>query len=162
MQPLEFGAIYERYAGDVLRFALYLSGNRADAEEIAAETFVRAWIATGEIRVTTIKAYLFSIARNLYIERYRRRGRDGSMPGDVPDEAPGPEAAARSRDELDAVMAALRAMPEVDRAAVLMRADDLPYDDIARALGITLAAARVKVHRARLKLTALGLGSGGN
>jgi len=42
MEPLDFGAIYERYAGDVLRFALYLSGNRGDAEEIASETFVRA------------------------------------------------------------------------------------------------------------------------
>jgi len=158
MEPLDFGAIYERYAGDVLRFALYLSGNRGDAEEIASETFVRAWIATGDIRVGTIKAYLFSIARNLYIERYRRRGRDGSMPEDVPDGSPGPEAAARSRHELDAVMAALGAMPELDRSAVLMRADDLPYDEIARALGISPAAARVKVHRARLKLTALGLG----
>src|SRR5262245_4303590 len=158
MKPLDFGAIYERYAGDVLRFALYLSGNRGDAEEIASETFVRAWIATGDIRVGTIKAYLFSIARNLYIERYRRRGRDGSMPEDVPDGSPGPEAARRSRHELDAVMAALGAMPELDRSAVLMRADDLPYDEIARALGISPAAARVKVHRARLKLTALGLG----
>jgi len=80
------------------------------------------------------------------------------MPEDVPDGSPGPEAAARSRHELDAVMAALGAMPELDRSAVLMRADDLPYDEIARALGISPAAARVKVHRARLKLTALGLG----
>jgi len=157
-EPLDFGAIYERYARDVLRFAHYLSGNRADAEEIAGETFVRAWVATGDIRVDTIKAYLFSIARNLYIERYRRRRRDGRMPEEVPDGAPGPEAAAGSRSELDAVMAALRAMPEIDRAAVLMRASDVAYEDIARALGISSAAARVKVHRARLKLAALGLG----
>ena len=74
MESMDFGAIYERYAADVLRFALYLSGNRGDAEEIAAETFVRAWVATGEIRVETLKAYLVSIARHLYIERYRRRG----------------------------------------------------------------------------------------
>ena len=58
MQSMDFGAIYERYAVDVLRFALYLSGNRADAEEIAAETFARAWAATEEIRVETISHYL--------------------------------------------------------------------------------------------------------
>ena len=98
---MDFGAIYERYGRDVLRFALYLSGNRGDAEEIAAETFVRAWVATGEIRVETLKAYLFSIARNLYIERYRRRGREGALPPDVRDRAPGPEAAASSRSELE-------------------------------------------------------------
>lgn len=161
MESMDFGAIYERYAADVLRFALYLSGNRGDAEEIAAETFVRAWVATGEIRFETLKAYLFSIARHLYIERYRRRGREGELPPEVRDRAPGPEAAASSRNELEAVMAALRAMPEIDRAAVLMRANDVSYDEIARTLGVSPAAARVKVHRARIKLTALNLRSGG-
>jgi RNA polymerase sigma-70 factor, ECF subfamily len=157
MESMDFGVIYERYAADVLRFALYLSGNRGEAEEIAAETFVRAWVATGGIRVATVKAYLFSIARNLYVERLRRRGREGEMPRDVRDLAPGPDAAAEGRAQLAAVMAALHAMPEIDRTAVLMRAGDLPYEEIARALGITAAAARVKVHRARLKLAALGL-----
>ena len=112
MQSMDFGAIYERYAVDVLRFALYLSGNRADAEEIAAETFVRAWAATEEIRVETIKAYLFSIARRLCIERYRRHRREGEWPADVRDRAPDPEDAASSRDELESVMAALHAMPK--------------------------------------------------
>src|SRR5262245_19675788 len=158
MESMDFGAIYEKYAADVLRFALYLSGDRPDAEDIAAETFVRAWVTTGEIRVETIKAYLFSIARNLYIEGYRRRERQGAMPLEVRDGSPGPEAAAAGRHALDAVMAALHAMPEIDRAAVLMRANDLLYDEIARTLGLTSAAARVKVHRARMKLTALGLG----
>jgi RNA polymerase sigma-70 factor (ECF subfamily) len=55
-------------------------------------------------------------------------------------------------------MRALQEMPEVDRAAVLMRANGVPYEDIARALAISAAAARVKVHRARMKLTGLGLG----
>jgi RNA polymerase sigma-70 factor, ECF subfamily len=161
MESMDFGAIYERHAADVLRFALYLTGNRGDAEEIAAETFVRAWVATGDIRVATIKAYLFSIARNLSIERYRRRGREGVMPPDVRDRSPGPEAAASSRAELEAVIAALHAMPEIDRAAVLMRAGDLSYEEIARTLGLSSAAARVKVHRARMKLTQLGLGGAG-
>lgn len=159
MPSPDFSALYERYAQDVLRFAIYLSGNRADAEEIANETFVRAWVAPGAIRVETVKAYLLSIARRLYIERYRRQSRQGEMPAEVRDTAPDPESAAASRRELDAVMKALHAMPEIDRAAVLMRAAAIPYDEIARTLEISPAAARVKVHRARMKLTELGLGS---
>ena len=155
---IDFGGIYEKHAADVFRFALYLGGRREDAEEIAHETFVRAWLATGEIRMETIKAYLFSIARNLHVERLRRRGRQGEMPADVRDEAPGPEAMTEQRDELDAVLAALQAMPEVDRASVLMRAEGVSYDEIARALGLSPAAVRVKVHRARLKLAAQGFG----
>jgi len=59
-------------------------------------------------------------------------------------------------------MAALHAMPEIDRAAVLLRANDLSYDEIARTLAVSPAAARVKVHRARMKLAALKLRCGGN
>ncbi len=51
------------------------------------------------------------------------------------------------------MLTALQALPEIDRAAVLMRADDeMAYEEIARALGISVSAAKVKVHRARLTL----------
>jgi RNA polymerase sigma factor (sigma-70 family) len=75
MDAVEFGALYERYSGDVLRFALSLTGgHRAEVEDIASETFVRAWTAPGEIRAGTVKAYLFLIARNLAREKRRKRG----------------------------------------------------------------------------------------
>ena len=46
-------------------------------------------------------------------------------------------------------------LPEIDRTALLLRAEhELPYDEIARVLQISLSAAKVKVHRARLRLAA--------
>jgi sigma-70-like protein len=48
-----FGELYARYAQDVYRFALYLSGDRHEAEDITSETFVRAWTATVPIRTWT-------------------------------------------------------------------------------------------------------------
>lgn len=158
MKPIDFGGLYERYAADVLHFALYLTGDRREADDIVAETFVRAWIAPGAIRMETVKGYLLSIARNLHIERHRHRSRMTELSGDLRDTAVDPEQAAGSRHELQAVMRALQAMPEVDRSAVLMRARDVSYGDIAAALGISPAAARVKVHRARMKLAEMGLG----
>ena len=51
------------------------------------------------------------------------------------------------------MLAALQTLPEIDRAAVLLRAEEgLSYEEVAAALGISSGAARVKVHRARLKL----------
>jgi RNA polymerase sigma-70 factor (ECF subfamily) len=48
------------------------------------------------------------------------------------------------------MLARLQSVPEIDRAALLMRAfHDLPYEEIAAALGISVASAKVKVHRAR-------------
>jgi RNA polymerase sigma-70 factor (ECF subfamily) len=106
--------------------------------------------------VTTVKAYLFMIARNLHVDGRREQARRGPAYEDRADPSPGPDAVLDRRDELARVMAALQTLPEVDRAALLMRADDeLPYEDIASALGLSVAAARVKVHRARLRLAEL-------
>jgi RNA polymerase sigma-70 factor (ECF subfamily) len=152
----EFEELYRRYAADVLRFALYLSGDRAEAEDIASETFVRVFTTRDRLRMPTVKGYLFAIARNLHRQGWRSRSRRSSLDGDVTDQAPGPHAQAEGRAELDQVLAALQELPEVDRAAVLMRAQDgMSYEEIAASLGLTLAAVKVKVHRARVRLGAL-------
>src|SRR5262245_52912340 len=152
----DFEALYQRYAADVFRFALYLSGNRAGAEDIASETVVRVWTVRDNLRAPTVKAYLFAIARNLYLQDRRRRWRRSELSDAMADGGPGPHAEAASRAELAAVLAALQSLPEIDRAALLMRAQDqMPYEEIAATLGLSLPAARVKVHRARVRLATL-------
>jgi RNA polymerase sigma-70 factor, ECF subfamily len=152
----DFEDLYQRYARDVYRFALYLSGNKALAEDIASETFVRVWTVRDTIRTESVKGYLFTIARNLHADGRRREARHVAMPEVVLDPSPGPEVEASDRQALAAVLLALQQIPEVDRAALLMRAQDsLPYEEIARALGLSVTAARVKVHRARLRLAEL-------
>jgi len=156
----DFEQLYERYARDVYRFALYLSGNTAQAEDIASETFVRVWTVRDTIRAASVKAYLFTIARNLHNDGRRRESRQVELPEGLLDPGPGPEVEARDRQALEAVLRALQAIPEVDRAALLMRAQDgLPYEEIAGALGLSLAAVRVKVHRARLRIAELRSGA---
>jgi len=153
----EFEALYRRYARDVHRFALYLCGERAAAEDITSETFVRAWNASGPIRAATAKAYLFTIARNCYLEGLRRAGaqagRHAELDENVPDPSARPDAAAAGRSELNRVMAALGELPEIDRTVLLLRAqEEWSYEEIAQATGLTLAAVKVKIHRARLRL----------
>lgn len=149
----DFGDLYRQYASDVFRFALYLSGDRGEAEEITAETFARAWTAPGPIRMATVKGYLFAIARNLFLKSRQRRTRHVELDETLHDPNPGPQAAAEQDSELRAALAALQRLPEVDRAALLMRAgDEMAYEEIARALGLSLAAVKVKIHRARLAI----------
>ncbi len=55
--------------------------------------------------------------------------------------------------EVRAVLAALQQLPEMDRTVLLMRTlDEMPYEEIAETLGIAVVSAKVKVHRARVKL----------
>ena len=56
---LDFQDLYESYASEVYRFALWLAGDSSEAEDITSETFIRAWVRNSTIRTVTLKAYLF-------------------------------------------------------------------------------------------------------
>jgi RNA polymerase sigma-70 factor (ECF subfamily) len=152
---LTFQDLYESYATDVYRFAHWLAGDRFEAEDITSETFVRAWARTSTIRTQTLKAYLFAIARNIFLEERRKGKRQVVLTEGYPDPAPKPDEVVESRLELQRVRVILQALPEVDRAAFVLRVQhELPYAEIARVLGLSLTATKVKVHRVRKKLLA--------
>ena len=144
--------VYERYAPDVYRFALYLSGEPADAEDITADTFVRLWTAPGEIRTATVKAYLFTIARHLYLDRQRARARLTELDDSMPSSTPNAEDGAAARSAVDHARRAIARLPEADRTALLMRVSGLSYEEIAQAIGASVGAVKVRVHRARKRL----------
>lgn len=152
----DFSALYKKYAPDVFRFAMYLSGNRGEAEDITSETFVRAWAAPEPIVMATVKGYLLTIARNLFLQEVRKRSRAVPLDEGIRDPYPGPEAETEKKAEYRAVMAGLQQLPEIDRAALLMNAfEGMPYGEIAQALGISLSAVKMKIHRSRLALSRL-------
>jgi RNA polymerase sigma-70 factor, ECF subfamily len=153
----EFSTLYKKYAPDVFRFALYLSGDRSQAEDITSETFVRVWTASpGTIELTTVKGYLFTIARNLFLHGIRGKSRHVGLDSELPDPQASPYDRVERKQELHAVLAGLQELPEIDRAALLMRAlDGMAYEEISRALGISLSSAKVKIHRARLALAGI-------
>jgi RNA polymerase sigma-70 factor (ECF subfamily) len=150
--PAGFSELYERHSRDVYRFALYLSGDPNLAEDITAESFLRVWSAEAPVRLASVKAYLLAIARNLYLHELRRSKRLDELEEQIPS-AVSLQRETEVRDQLDRVLADLRELPEADRTAVLLRAEDgLSYEEIAEVLSLPVATVKVKVHRARLKL----------
>jgi RNA polymerase sigma factor (sigma-70 family) len=150
---LDVAAVYREHAAGLRRFALYLSGSAATADDLVSEAFVRLWTARERVVLSTLRAYLLAIVRNVFLQRLRHERRRAPLAEDYSDDQPGPEERLSDRAELKAVLAALGRLPEIDRAAVLMRADGgISYEDIAVTLGLSTSAAKVKVHRARLKL----------
>jgi RNA polymerase sigma factor (sigma-70 family) len=152
----DFSSLYKQYAPDVYRFAYYLSGDRGEAQDIASETFVRAFTSPEPIRTATVKGYLFTIARNLFLQGLRQRARQVTLDDNLHDHQPSPFRQAQMKEELNTVLNALQTLPEASRSALLMRAvDGLAYEEIALALGISLASVKVKIHRARLVLSGI-------
>jgi len=148
-----FHELYERHWRDVYRFALFLSGDPAHADDLTSETFVRAWNARGAIRDATLRAYLLTITRNLWRDAQRSSRRFVPLA-----EAPEPATAARG-DQLADLGWTERQLAFVaagDREALLLHArDGLSYEEIAARLGIGVGAVKSRIFRARQALAAL-------
>ena len=152
---VDFHDIYERHAAAVLRFATGLTGNPTLAQDLTSDAFVRLWTASGEIRLETVRAYLFTIVRNLHRSDRRRSWRAAPLDDAMPDPIERVADPVERRSELAAALRSLRELPVGDREALLMRAGGVSYDDIGRALGISVGAAKVRVHRSRARLLRL-------
>lgn len=113
VHPTTFHELYGRYADDVFRFALWLTGNPHDARDITSETFVRAWTAPEEPRMETVKAYLFTIARNLHRKQWRRQSRLQALDETMPDPGAQPDEAAASHDDFRRTLEAVQALPKL-------------------------------------------------
>lgn len=148
--------IYQQHASMVYRFALGLCGDAHLAHDLVAETFMRAMLSSAPISMETVQGYLCTIARRLYLKEWQRHQRQAELDDVHCDPGPGPEKMLSDAQEMRATLRALQTLPELDRSALLMRAEEeVPYDDIARALDISLSSAKVKVFRARVKLLTL-------
>ena len=121
---VEFSELYRAHASDVHRFALFLSGHPALADDIVSETFIRLWHARRRVDLTTVKGYLLAIARNLFLAERRHVRRMTTLDDRARDDGPGPERRTHSQIELHVVLAALQTLPEIDRSAVLLRAEE--------------------------------------
>lgn len=156
MNLLTFNQLYHTYAKDVHRFAFWLCGDTDEANDITLETFERAWLADSEIRTETVKAYLFTIARNRFLYKRQQHKRHTSLNEAMPDTAIALETRTELQSELQLTLEAMQQLPEIDRTVLVLRAEEgLSYEEIARTTGLTVVAAKVKVFRARAKLVSL-------
>jgi RNA polymerase sigma factor (sigma-70 family) len=132
-----------------------LTGNRHDAEEVAQDTLLRAYRAmltypSQRLRDLKQRPWLHKIAVNVARNRYRGlRPRLVELNGSEQDVAPGPEAHAVHRAQMDGVVASLAALPVRYREAVVLRfVQELSYGEVAEVLGLPVGTVKSNVHRA--------------
>jgi RNA polymerase sigma-70 factor (ECF subfamily) len=138
----------------IFALGLALTGNRHDAEEVAQDTFLRAYralvtYAPDRIRDLKQKPWLHRIALNVVRNRVRGvRPLLVELNGSEPDHAPGPEAGALLRMEMDSLAARVAGLPARYREAVVLRhVQELSYEEAADALGQPVGTVKSNVHR---------------
>ncbi len=159
-----------QYAPQLYSAALRMTRNPADAEDVVQETFLKAYRAYHTFQAgTNLKAWLYRILTNTYINRYRKQQRRPSEVelGDLEDfylfkrlGESGGAGAERSAEEealdrfVDAdVRAALEALPENFRLPVLLAdVDGFSYKEIAEIMDVPIGTVMSRLHRGRKAL----------
>ena len=151
---LDFDAFLQRFERDVWGYLWRMTGDEQAAYDLAQETFVRAWQHFEQVhRYDRPKAWLFRVATNLALNHLRHGALvyGTTLPLEAGEQVAGESGdLARRVAERDAVRRALLELVPRQRAALVLReVQGLSCDEVARALGISGAAAKMLLFRAR-------------
>ena len=158
-QRLDFG----EYLDGLYGYAIVLSHNSAEAEDLVQETCLRALRAIGGLRADgSVKGWLFKILRNIWLNQLRQRrtapelielDADENGAYEPADAAQDPYSAYANRVERENVRAAIQQLPQEFREIVLLREyEELSYEEIASLLNCPLGTVMSRLARARSRL----------
>lgn len=155
MTEKDFERVYREYFDPVYRYALALTRDANEAEELTQETFFKAMQAVDGFRGDCgVKTWLCGIAKNAFLSEKRRKQPEplDELP-ERADEAEGPEGVLLQKDESRRLHRALHALPEPYREVFTLRVfGQLSFRDIGELFGKTDNWACVVYHRARARL----------
>ena len=157
--------IFERYKSKILNFCVRILGNRADAEDVTGDVFLKLFANkyTYDPRAK-FSTWLFTIARNDCISRIRKRknlvsiwfGNKNSEQADqwdIPDESHMPDHTAKQKETQTFVRRAIQQLPLEQREAIVLREyHKMNYEDISKVLNCSLEKVKVLIFRGREKL----------
>lgn len=149
-----FGAALLDLAKPLRRRAVRLTRNSVEADDLVQETLTRAWSARGSFELgTSLKAWTFTILRNLFLSNVRRSRRTVDLDEHVAEALVAVDADQHEQVELNAVLEAIDHLPPDQRLALRAVAlDGLDYGAAAIALNVTPGALKSRVRRARRAL----------
>ena len=164
-----FNEIVARYKTKVYNYVYRMTGSSDDAEDLTQEVFIRTYVSLDSFRSqSSLNTWLFRIASNLCIDRFRRRKNktpaysldepmgddDGDRAGhEVADTTYEPQRLLENVEMAEQIQQALSQLPEKLRATLLLHdVEGLPYEEIAQIVGCPLGTVKSRLFNARMQL----------
>jgi RNA polymerase sigma-70 factor (ECF subfamily) len=153
-----YRALFESFCPRVKAYLMRQGADATSAEELAQETLLMVWRKASLFDLTrgSVATWIFTIARNLRIDRLRREVAWQSLPEDraeTPDEAPLQDEALDSRQIQTRLQAVLATLPDDQREVVnLSYLDGLAHSEIAERLGLPLGTVKSRMRLAYQKI----------
>lgn len=158
-----FGEIVEIYKDKVFQLSFRMLGNRHEAEDIAQEAFIRAYVNIQSYNINLkFSTWLYRIATNLCIDRIRKKkpdyyldaevaGTEGlTMYSQIPAQTRLPEDDVESLELQDTIQREISNLPEKYRTVIVLKyIDELSLNEISEILDIPLGTVKTRIHRGR-------------
>ncbi|MBI2906612.1 MAG: sigma-70 family RNA polymerase sigma factor [Chloroflexi bacterium] len=152
-----FAQLYEKYFDKIYRYAFLRLGNKADAEDLTEQVFLKALESIGNYRWRGMpfSSWLFRIAHNLVVDLIRRRSRAEMAPliEAIPSKEPGPLELVELKVTLQELAAAIKRLTEAQRQVISFRfAGELSSAEVAAIMGKSEGAVKALQHSALVTL----------
>ena len=162
-----FDLLVRHYEKRVFNFAYRLSGNQADAEDVAQEAFIRVFNSIATFRGdANFSTWVFKIVTNVYLDERKRSKAHQTMPLDeyieleedtvsrqIEDTGPTPDVIVQERERDQILQNAIQCLPEYQRAmVVLYHTHSKTYEEIAEIMNLPIGTVKSRLNRARLAL----------
>ena len=152
-----FGELVRHHYGPVVNVAYRICGERTLAEDMAQETFLRAWTNLNSFRLTgSMKNWLYRIAVNVTLDTLRRKSEmsmDDEVVQMIQDPMPDPEISLIQKERAENLQDMLRALPLATRNVLVLREyGELSYHEIAAILDIPIGTVMSRLNYARTRL----------
>jgi RNA polymerase sigma factor (sigma-70 family) len=136
------------------RFALRITGDVAEAEDVVQEVFIKVWNKRADMEaVNNQEAYCMTLTRNLSLDKIKSKHRQTTEIGEalqLRDSESTPYANLEKNDALNRIKKWMQDLPEKQRLTMHLRdIEGLTYDEISENLDMPLAQVKVNLHRAR-------------
>jgi RNA polymerase sigma-70 factor (ECF subfamily) len=150
--------LFDRHQGGLVRYFVYLTGNRSLGEDLAQEAFFRVLKYRHTYQQgANFRAWLYQIGRNVYADHLGKRHPEVSMPEEAPEirgSDMAPDREYQKKQETVLLRKALAAMPGDKREVlILSRFLEMKYDEIARVMECEVGTVKVRVYRAMRELS---------
>ncbi len=163
MASSEFQRDTLEHLNALYNFAMYLTHNPTEAEDLVQETYLRAFRFSHRFEPGThLRAWLFQILRNTFLTFYRLREResavaeDGVPDWDVPMFHDAPEDTGRTLEAHTDLERAMRRLPEEFRTVLLLaEVEGMPLDEVARVMSCPVGTVKSRIFRAKERLRGL-------
>ena len=143
-----FESLFRQHQVEVFRWILRIVRNRATAEDLTVETFWRVYRAHARFDCAggNLNGWLRRIATNAALDHLRRARSEAPLPEDLAN-PPGMGGAEQAELHRTIYSALNKLSPRLRVVALLALVEEEPYEEIAKALGISVGAVKVRVHR---------------